>query len=78
MDEKFREILNAFKKNGGRITEQRKSLLYMILKNPGCTCKELYYLAKEKKSEVGRATVYRTVKTLEDMGYISKRVVDIV
>ena len=78
MDEKFKEILNAFKKNGGRVTEQRKQLLSVILKNPGCTCKELYYLARKYDNGIGRATVYRTIKSLEDMGYISKRAVAII
>lgn len=75
MEEKFVEIVNAFKVNGGRVTEQRKRLISVILMNPGCTCKELYYLARERGCRIGRATVYRTIRSLEDMGVISKRAV---
>ncbi len=72
MDEKFNQILGAFKNNGCRITEQRKQLLYIILRNPGCSCKELYYLARRTDTEIGRATVYRTVHSLEDLGFVQK------
>lgn len=72
MDEKFNQILGAFKNNGCRITEQRKQLLYIIRRNPGCSCKELYYLARRTDTEIGRATVYRTVHSLEDLGFVQK------
>ncbi len=72
MNEKLAEILGEFKRNGGRITKQRKNLLDVILTNPDSTCKEIYYFARQKNSCIGMATVYRTVKKLENMGYISK------
>ena len=78
MNEKMVEIINELKRNGGRITRQRKQLLNVIFTNPGSTCKEIYYFARQKNNRVGMATVYRTVKTLEDMGYISKHAVAIV
>lgn len=64
--------MSAFKKNGGRITEQRKNLIRLILANPTCTCKELLYLAKLFDSGIGKATVYRTIKSLEYMGFVSR------
>ena len=70
MGEKYNEILIAFKNNGCRITEQRKNLLSIILNNPSCSCKELYYIAKKSDDKIGRATVYRTVRSLEDLGFI--------
>ena len=70
MSEKYNEILCAFKNNGCRITEQRKNLLYIILNNPECSCKELYYMAKKSDEKIGRATVYRTVRSLQDLGFI--------
>ncbi len=73
MGEKYNEILLAFKNKGCRITEQRKNLLGIILNNPGCSCKELYYMAKKSDGEVGRATVYRTVHSLEELGYVRSK-----
>lgn len=74
-ESKFTEIMKAFKRNGGRITEQRKSLIRLILNNPTCSCKELFYLANVFDKGIGRATVYRTIQSLEDMGFISRRTI---
>lgn len=73
LESKFYEILKAFKTNGGRITEQRKNLIRLILNNPTCSCKELFYLANVFDKGIGRATVYRTIQSLETMGFISRR-----
>lgn len=73
MCEKFYEVIQAFKNNGGRVTEQRKKLLKLILENPGCSCKELFYIAKEQDSNIGRATVYRTVRFLEEFGFVQRK-----
>lgn len=73
MNKKLNEIISTFKNNGCRITEQRKNLLKIILRNPGCSCKELYYLAKHSDEKIGRATVYRTVHFLEDFGFVQKK-----
>ncbi|MGP1368746.1 MAG: transcriptional repressor [Treponema sp.] len=78
MEEKFTEIMAAFKDNGCRITVQRKQLLAAILNNPGCSCKELYYIARRANDGIGRATVYRMVRSLEDFGYIKKKTVSII
>lgn len=69
----YEKILSELKKNGGRITQQRKQIVRVILENPNCTCKELYYLSHQKDNKVSRATVYRTVSTLENLGYISRQ-----
>ncbi len=68
MEEKYTAILQTFKSRGCRITEQRKNILEVILKNPGSSFKELYYIAKSENKEVGRATIYRTVHSLEEFG----------
>ncbi len=72
MEEKYNLILQIFRENGCRITEQRKNLLEIILENPGSSFKELYYLAKSSDKEIGRATVYRTVHYLEEFGLMQK------
>ncbi len=71
-------LIREFKKNGGRITVQRRNLIKLILDNPSSTCKELYYLAREKDASVSRATVYRIVHNLEEMGYVQKKSVELV
>ena len=69
----FNEILNSFRKNGMRITEQRKHLLTIILQNPDLSPKELFYIAHKEDNSIGRATVYRTVHSLQELGYIRRR-----
>lgn len=73
-NDKYNKILNSFRENGGRFTRQRENILKAVLENPGCTCKELYYIARQRSQKnVSRATVYRMVNELERMGYISRR-----
>ena len=69
----FDEILTSFRKNGMRITEQRKHLLAIILQNPDLSPKELFYIAHKGDDSIGRATVYRTVRSLQELGYIRRR-----
>jgi Fe2+ or Zn2+ uptake regulation protein len=70
MQDTFTQVLQAFKQNGGRITEQRKNLISLILSHPGLSSKELCYLAHSADISIGRATVYRTVQNLQDLGFI--------
>ena len=71
MDKKFNQIMTAFNKNGGRVTSQRKAVVSIIMENPGCSCKELYYLARRSQGNVSRATVYRVVRELEELGFVN-------
>lgn len=66
-------ILQELKKSGCRITNQRKILIDAILENECASCKEIYYEATKKDSKIGIATVYRMVKTLEDIGAINRK-----
>lgn len=70
MNEKYRQITESLKKDGGRLTEQRKAVLKAVLKNPGSTCKEIFYISRAKGGKVSLATIYRTIRQLEKMGYI--------
>lgn len=45
----------------------------MILQDECCCCKEMYYQALEKDPTIGMATVYRMVKTLEEIGLIQRK-----
>jgi Fur family ferric uptake transcriptional regulator len=66
-------ILEQLRKKGFRITEQRKLLIDVILEDECSSCKEIYYKTVKKDSTVGIATVYRMVKTLEDLGLINRK-----
>ena len=66
-------LLAELKKNGCRLTNQRKLLIDIILKDDCCCCKEIYYQAIKQDPSIGIATVYRMVKMLADMGVLSSR-----
>ncbi len=66
-------IINQLRKKKFRITEQRRLLIEVILEDECSSCKEIYYKAVKKDPTVGIATVYRMVKTLEDLGVINRK-----
>ena len=63
-------ILKELKKNGCRITNQRKLLIDVILNGECSSCKEIYYQAIQRDPGIGMATVYRMVNTLTDIGVL--------
>ncbi|MBR1568639.1 MAG: transcriptional repressor [Lachnospiraceae bacterium] len=65
-------IIDKLKKRGYRITKQRKILLDIILEDQCTSCKEIYYKASKQDSEIGAATVYRMINTLEEIGAINR------
>ncbi len=73
MQEKKTYILQELKRNGCRITSQRKILLDVILRDECCSCKEIYYQAAREDPSIGMATVYRMIKILEDTGLIQRK-----
>jgi Fur family ferric uptake transcriptional regulator len=66
-------IIDELKKNGCRITSQRRILIDIILEDECSSCKEIYYRASRIDSSIGMATVYRMVKTLEETGLIQRK-----
>ena len=66
-------ILDQLRKKRFRITEQRRILIEIILEDECSSCKEIYYKTVKKDATVGIATVYRMVKTLEDLGVINRK-----
>lgn len=65
-------ILKILRERGCRITKQRQILLDIILENEYSCCKEIYYKAIQRDKNIGTATVYRMIKTLEDIGAIAR------
>ncbi len=69
------EILQRLREEGYRITNQRRLIIETILANDCSCCKEIYYQVHKKDPDIGVATVYRMVKTLEDIGVVEQRIV---
>ena len=66
-------VLDRLKKNGMRITKQRKLLVDVILSDEYTCPKSIYYEAVKRDSTIGIATAYRMVNALEDIGVISRK-----
>jgi Fur family ferric uptake transcriptional regulator len=67
--ETFREQFKDYK-----MTPQRRLILQILLENQQLhmSAEEVYALAKENDSEIGLATVYRTLDLLEELKIIHK------
>ena len=61
-------IFELLRKNGFRITKQRKLILDIVFAHECTCCKEIYYEALAKDSSIGIATVYRMINILTDLG----------
>lgn len=66
-------ILQKLKEQGCRITKQRLMLLDIILEEDCSCCKEIFYKASRQDKQIGTATVYRMINTLEEIGAISRK-----
>lgn len=66
-------VLRELRKQGKRITGQRRVILEIILSQDWENCKDIYYEALKKDSSIGIATVYRMLDTLEEIGILQKR-----
>lgn len=65
-------ILDTLRKKGLRITNQRKMVIEKILENDTLSCKEIYGKIIKTNPKIGLSTVYRIMKTLEDLGLINR------
>lgn len=66
------DIMKELKKRGKRMTRQRELLIDIILEGGWKCCKEVYYNASKKDPNIGMATVYRMMNTLEEIGAIGR------
>lgn len=66
-------VIRKLKERGCRITKQRLVLLDVILSEECASCKEIFYRAAQKNPNIGAATVYRMINTLEEIGAISRK-----
>lgn len=63
------KVKDKFKNKGYKFTPQRRVILDVLVENQGehLAPEEVYILAKGKNSEIGLATVYRTLQLLEEL-----------
>lgn len=66
-------IIEELQKRGKRITQQRVLMLDVILDGNWSSCKEIYYEVSKRDPSVGKATVYRMVAVLEEIGVLNRR-----
>lgn len=66
-------IVRRLRERGCRITKQRLMLLDIILEEECSCCKEIFYKASRQDGQIGTATVYRMINTLEEIGAISRK-----
>lgn len=74
-EERLDEAIKLLRRDGYRITNQRRVLLKLIIDNEYSSCKEIYYAARSIDDKVGIATVYRTIQLLETIGLIRKEMI---
>ena len=66
-------IVTAFDRAGYRLTEPRRSLAVLIADQQGhFTAAELVASARARRLGVGRATVFRTLEVLEELGAVER------
>lgn len=66
-------IVDRLRREGCRITKQRKIILDIILQEECTCCKEIYFLASKKDPNIGIATVYRMINLLEEIGALKRK-----
>ena len=71
-------IIQKLRERGCRITKQRLLLIDIILEQDCSSCKEIYYKASKQDSSIGSATVYRMVNTLEEIGALNRRGIEVI
>lgn len=65
-------VIKQLRQHGFRITRQRRIILDVILEQNCSNCKEMYYKAHAVDPSIGKATVYRLVNVLEEIGLFSR------
>ena len=72
-DEQKELIIQQLREAGCRITKQRLVILDIILNSDPSCCKEIYREAAKIDKNIGAATVYRMVNTLEEIGVLNRK-----
>jgi Fur family ferric uptake transcriptional regulator len=74
MPENQEQFKNLLKQNGLKVTTQRVAILEVLSSRPGkhLTAEEIYDHVKKKYTDIGIATVYRTIQMLSELSLIDK------
>lgn len=74
MNEKNEQFCEILKKNGYKLTAQRKVVVNTMIEHQEehLTVEELYQYIKEEHPEIGLATVYRNIQLLNEMKIVDK------
>ena len=74
MSFEYEVLKKKLKEKGFKMTPQRKSIIDVIVTNQGnhLSAEEIYELVKNSCSNIGLATIYRTLQILDDIGVIYK------
>jgi Fur family ferric uptake transcriptional regulator len=67
-------LLIALRSKGIKLTKQRKLVIDIILEKEVHSCKDIYEYASRIDHNIGVATVYRMVKTLEKEGIVNRKI----
>lgn len=67
VEEKKKIVVHKLRKNGIRLTKQRHTILEAILGSEYADCKDIYCTVMKEDPSIGVATVYRTIRMLEDL-----------
>ena len=66
------DIIDILAEKGLRLTRQRKTIINVIARNDGLSCKDICFKVRKADSTIGVATVYRMIRILEDEGVIER------
>ena len=74
MNDQYNQILTKLKKQGYKLTPQRKVVIDIILSHNHrhLNTEEIYEQVKVKYPNIGLATVYRTLIVLDELGIIAR------
>lgn len=66
------DMIQELRSRGKRITKQRRLMVEVIAQKKSADFKEIYYEIAKKDSNIGQATVYRMLLTLEEIGAVHR------
>lgn len=70
----LKKIKQQLHESGFKLTPQREATVSVLLENEKAhlSAEEVYFLVKQKSSEIGLATVYRTLEILTELKVVDK------